>query len=104
AIAVAVSVASLGIFANQERIRRIRAHIEVHQVAITALAITLSAAGTHHRPREAVEFAELLFSGGVVKVRITLFTDYRGRHSHLIVSSFYSHNCTPVPHQTVIQE
>lgn len=79
-IVVSKGVPGLGILANQEWVKRIRAHIQVHELAIATLPISLTTGRAQLWPRQAMEFPELAFGGGVVEVGITLVTDYRCRH------------------------
>ena len=78
--AIAIGVSRLGIFSQQERIEGIGAHVEVDQVAIASLAITLSTCRAQHRSRQAMQFAKLSLGGGIFKIGITLLADYRRGH------------------------
>ena len=72
--------ACLGAFTQQERIKRIRAHVEVHQVAIAAGTVTLAAGRTKERSGKAAKLAELLLCFRVAERVVTLLADDLGRH------------------------
>lgn len=70
----------LSTFTQQERIKRIRAHVEVHQVAIAAGTVTLAAGRTKERTGKAAKLAELLLCFRVAERVVTLLADDLGRH------------------------
>lgn len=72
--------AGLRTFAQQERIKRIRAHIEVHKVAIAAGAVALAAGRAKQRTGKAAKLAELLLCFGIVECVVALLADDFGRH------------------------
>lgn len=80
-IAVAVAVAGLSVFSNEERIERIRSHVEVYQISVASLSVTLPARCAQKWSRKPMKLPELALGGGVVKFGITLLADYCGCHA-----------------------
>lgn len=84
ATVAAEAAARLGVLSQQEGIERIRAHIQIHQIAISALPIALPAGRAHQRSCQTPHLAELSFGGGVLEVVIALLADDSCRHWSLM--------------------
>lgn len=92
--AVSITIAYLGVLTNQEWIKCIRAHVQINQIAVSSLPVTLPTIRTQYWSCQAMKFPELSLCGGVIKVGVALFADNCRAHVSLIGITIHGRNCT----------
>lgn len=89
-----VVVSCLRVLAQQKRIERIGTHIQVHQFAVAALTVSLSASRAQNGTCQAAMLTELAFGIGVFECVFALLADYGCGHFSLDAGYVRSANCT----------